>query len=244
MEITKFNATEAELISLTEVSKKITVTDLKDKKQIELCKDNRIILRDVRIKITKIGKELREDALSFQKAVITKEKELLSIITPEEDRLAKYEEEAKNLLLKEERQEALPIRKEKLLSIDGTSWSTDEELLEMDSFAFDSFYNACFVKANDNAKAKIQKEEDEKNRVANEEKTRLELEDKIKKDIEKKAEHKKNAEELEKQNLAKQKEFIDFKTSLGWTQETDSDYKIEQTSEGYTLYKKLGLFKK
>ncbi|MFX8160626.1 hypothetical protein ABTL01_19900, partial [Acinetobacter baumannii] len=44
-------------------------------------------LANARIAISKAGKEARDDATKFSKAVIEEEKRLIAIIEPEEDRL-------------------------------------------------------------------------------------------------------------------------------------------------------------
>lgn len=141
LDLTKFDPKVEELNKLVEVSSKIVVTDINDKKQIEVVKENRIILKNTRVAITKTGKELRENALVFQRAVIAKEKELIAIIEPEELRLENIEAEVKALKLKEERTALLPTRHEQLNAIGDTVKATDEELLEMDTETFTSYKN-------------------------------------------------------------------------------------------------------
>lgn len=53
----------------------------------------RIALKNTRIAIGKTSKEAREDATLFSKAVIVEEKRLIELITPEEDRLQKLQQE-------------------------------------------------------------------------------------------------------------------------------------------------------
>lgn len=294
-DLEKFDPSVAELTKMVQATKGITATDLKDKKQLAVVRENRIALKNARVKITKIGKELREDAIAFQRAVIDKEKSLIAIIEPEEERLAAIEEEAEQLAIREERLEKLPIRKERLLAINGTKWATDEELLVLDSEGFESFYNICVAENNEALRLKAieeQNEREEKARLAREkeeakikeeqdkkqaeidareaeikaredavkaEEQRIEREREIKeaeerareqaiKDekerIEREAE-KKAQEEKEKQELlAKRKKYQDFLAKHGWTTKTKDDFKVEETAEGYVLYKKLGVFKK
>ena len=47
----------------------------------------RMVLKNTRVEIQKLGKAAREDATAFSKAVIAKEKELIDVIEPEESRL-------------------------------------------------------------------------------------------------------------------------------------------------------------
>lgn len=200
--LNKFNPTVAELTALVESTKSITATDLKDKKQLEVVKQKRIELKNARIKITKIGKDLREDAINFQKAVITQEKELIGIIEPEEERLEAIEEEAKQLFIREERLKLLPIRKEKLLAIDGvTEWATDEQLLAINTEQYEAFYNTCV--ADHNEKVRIAEEAKiEEERKAFEEEKRKEEE---KKEAEAKAKELAEAKERAKIDAEKKK---------------------------------------
>jgi uncharacterized protein YifE (UPF0438 family) len=136
LEIEKFSPTKAELTKLLEASKALELPDLFDEAQLRKVKDARINLRDARIDITKTGKALREDALKFQKAVITKEKEFVAIIEPEENRLADLEEAAAKAVQRKARVEVLPRRKERIAAIaDGMS-ETDDHLLDMDDPTF------------------------------------------------------------------------------------------------------------
>lgn len=86
LNIEQFDPTLADLQKIVALTKNVTVTDFKDKAQLELVHQNRIALRDVRVKITKKGKELREEATKFAKDVITHEKELIAVLEPEESR--------------------------------------------------------------------------------------------------------------------------------------------------------------
>ena len=97
-DLEKFDPTVAELTAMVAKTKKLKATDLEDKAQLAIVKENRIVLKKARVQIEKRGKELREDALKFQRAVIAKEKELIAIIEPEEDRLEAIEQEAEDRL--------------------------------------------------------------------------------------------------------------------------------------------------
>lgn len=141
LDIEEFNPTVAELNKLAEEARTVTVTDFTDEEQLKLVKKVRIGLRNARVLVEKRGKEMRADAVIFQKAVIGKEKELIEIISPEEDRLQGLEDEAQRLADLEQRKLALPIRREKLDAIKDGIADTDEELLAMDAPAFQEYLN-------------------------------------------------------------------------------------------------------
>ena len=135
LDLEKFNPTVAELQQLVESSRSV---DIKDLKQV---KEKRISLKNMRVVITKKGKELREDALAFQKAVIAKEKELVAIIEPEEARLQGIEDEAEKLAEMEKRKVILPARQKTLAEINDGVQVSDEELLAMDGVQFMEYTN-------------------------------------------------------------------------------------------------------
>lgn len=136
LNIEKFDPTIADLKAIVAETSSITANDLTDKKQLKVVKETRIKLRDARIKITKKGKELREEANTFNKAVLAKEKELLAIVEPEEERLQAIEDEAERLATLEIRKKILPARKEALEAIGDGIECSDEQLLEMNDEQF------------------------------------------------------------------------------------------------------------
>ncbi len=142
MDLIKFDPTVDTLHKIIEKTSKITATDLSDEAQLAVVKENRIQLRDARITIEKQGKSMREDALKYQKDVIAREKELLAIILPEEDRLADIEHEAKAIKTRAARMELLPMRRQELSAI-GISDIGDEALLDLDNDQFSEFLNKC-----------------------------------------------------------------------------------------------------
>lgn len=72
------------------------------------CHSARMRLKSTRVAIEKVAKAAREDAYAFQKAVIAKERELIAVLTPEEDRLAVLQEaeDARKAAEKRAREEA------------------------------------------------------------------------------------------------------------------------------------------
>lgn len=82
---------EAQLQKLADGTKDITtITNDDGYKQIQSA---RIVLKNERIAIEKDGKKAREDATAFGKAVIKEEDRLIAIISPEEKRLQKLQDD-------------------------------------------------------------------------------------------------------------------------------------------------------
>lgn len=78
--------TETEIKALVEKSKPIVaVTDSASR---EVCHDSLMTLKNMRVLIEKRAKAGREEAVSYSKAVIAIEKDLVKLISPEETRLA------------------------------------------------------------------------------------------------------------------------------------------------------------
>lgn len=135
-EIEKFDPTVEELNKLVVAS-----VALNDQSPINEVKQARIQLKTARVAITKKGKEMRDDALAFQRAVIAKEKELIAIIEPEEERLSQLEEAVKEKKLREERLIQLPGRQEILAQIGDKVGVADEYLLGLDDTEFATYVN-------------------------------------------------------------------------------------------------------
>jgi len=188
LDIEKFDPTIADLQSLVSLTSQVVVTDINDKGQIEAVKTNRILLRDARVAITKKGKEMRESALKFQKDVITRERELIAVIEPEEERLRLIEDEVKAKKLRAERFALLPERTKKLVDIgDGKDYSDKTELLlGMDNDEFQAYLNTQMAQRNESV--------------------RLENERKAREISDKEDELKREAETREREEKARQEE--------------------------------------
>lgn len=161
LDIAEFNPTVAELQRLADEARAITVTDFADEAQLKVCKAKRIELRNARVVVEKKGKQMREEAILFQKAVIGKQNELIGIISPEEDRLQALEDEAVRLIELEQRKAVLPVRKEKLAEIKDGVEVSDEELLKMDAPAFQEYLNNRIGAKNEADRLALRKKEDE-----------------------------------------------------------------------------------
>lgn len=69
------------------------ITEIKNGAGRDQCHAAMMMLANARVAITKAGKEARDDANAFAKAVIAEEKRLISIIEPEESRLRALRDE-------------------------------------------------------------------------------------------------------------------------------------------------------
>lgn len=167
METIIFDPNVESLHKIVASTSKITASDLSDDVQLALVHDTRLSLRDARVRIEKKGKELRADALKFQKDVIAKEKELLAIITPEEDRLKAIEDEANTIKERAARAALLPMRKEQLAPLMGVSMvdGDDAWILDMDNDEFVAFLIKFQGEKNERDRLEI---EVEKKRLADE----------------------------------------------------------------------------
>lgn len=142
-----FDPTIAELEKIVSQTSLITAPDLANDTQLALVHDNRIALRDVRIRIEKSGKEKRAEALKYQKDVIAYEKQLLGIISPEEERLKALEDEATAIKERAARAALLPMRKAELAKL-GLEVTDDNQILDLDNDAFVSLLNDLQAKKN------------------------------------------------------------------------------------------------
>lgn len=94
--------------ALQELAGKYTdLTEIKDNTDLKMAKGAQSEFRTVRVNITKTGKEARDDANAFCRAVIAEEKRLVGIIEPEESRIKKlrddYEAEQERIKAEKER---------------------------------------------------------------------------------------------------------------------------------------------
>lgn len=209
LSLVEFNQKVSDLQNLAEVTKLVVVTDINDKEQIEVVKKNKIALRDARNEVDRAGKTLREGAVTFQKEVIARVKELVDIIKPEEDRLDAILEEVKAKKLRAERLAMLPERKNLLASVgDGKDYSDkDELLLGMDNVEFQAYYNTCVANKNDADRRAIEERES----AAKNEELRLQREAEMREREEKaRAEERERAEREAKEKDARiEQERID-----------------------------------
>lgn len=204
-ELTDFDKIKAEVEALVENVKKTVVSQPGDVTGYELMKENKKCLQVKRTEITKIFKADRDVHTAHNKLNLEKEREILSLISPIEERLGAEISAIDEAKKREKRMFQLPNRKERLLSIEVVV--SDEEILSMDDADFESFFTekkSLFLEEKERKMLEEQaKIEAEKKRLAEEEEKRRIVE---KAAIKAKAE----AEEAAKLALAKaEKEKIE-----------------------------------
>jgi len=164
LNLEKFSPQKAELQTLANKYKTLEIDGVDDVSGYEIVNTARKDLAKKRSNITNTGKDLRREALDFQKAVIIVEKELIEIIQPIELELkAKQEaidEEKKRFI----RLAALPSRRTKVAEIPGLEVS-DDELMGMESEEFTEWFEG---KKAEYLAEEERKLEEERQRVARE----------------------------------------------------------------------------
>ena len=172
-----FDAARTELQTLADQSKGIT--EITNKAGYEQCHAARMALKNRRIAIQRLGKDAREDAQAYSKAVIGVEKELVAIIESEEGRLAAMQEEWDTARQREreaaERAEAERIQKQQdaLATITGALgrlFGADtatlnlalDQLAGFDMDQFDEVFRPAAEQARQEAEAAVRKARDER----------------------------------------------------------------------------------
>jgi hypothetical protein len=263
LKIEKFNPTKAEVMQLAEQYSHIEIKDVNDKVGYDFADTARKELKKVRVSIQKTGKELRADALSFQKKVIELEKELVGIIEPIEKDIADKQQAIDEEKEKIKRAKLLPGRIEKLKSIQVVV--ADDFLLLLDDQKFEEFYNQKNTEFLAEEKRKLdeerQKIEDDKRRIEAEKTRQAELEQARQeareaerrqaelekqrlideqKRKEKEAEEAREAERArlkdEQEKLEAQKKYQNF---LKKNDYNDKDFYIQREGKKVILYKKI-----
>jgi hypothetical protein len=83
-----FAATPSEEDLRELVKKSATITEITNEAGKQQCHTARMVLKNTRLEIERVGEEGREDAVQTSKAIIARQKTLIGIPKPEEDRLA------------------------------------------------------------------------------------------------------------------------------------------------------------
>lgn len=161
LEIEKFNPTMTEIQKVVDEGRSITISDFSNKLQVKVVRDQRIKLKEIRVSIAKQGKIYRQKAIDFQKAVIGKEKELIALVEPEEVRLEGLEDQASVFEEREKRKELLPKRKDRLASINDGIEISENEILDMDSTAFEGYCNKRFADKNEKDRIELEAKQKE-----------------------------------------------------------------------------------
>lgn len=156
LNIEQFSPKKAELIALADSYKNLDIKGVDDKDGYAAVDAARKELKRHRVHVTKQGKALRQEALQFQKKVISLEKELIAIIDPVESMMIDKQEKIDQLILAKAREEQLPYRREKLASI-GVSVE-DSLLVVLNDLAFMEFFNQKHTEKIAEEQAKIESE--------------------------------------------------------------------------------------
>ena len=237
----------AELRSLAERLRGITIKGVDDVEGYTAAKEAKKELAQWRIDITKAGKKFREEALAYQREVIRQEKEHLEIITPVEDSIKAMIEAVDEAKAREERKELLPARQALLAEIEVTM--TEEEILSLDEKQFSEMYMSkkmAYLEAREakrkEAEEAERREKETKEReeaaaakAVEEERLRVERE---KKDAEEKAAREEADRKAEEARLEKNRRYKAWLKGHGVEGE-DPNFKIERVGTTFVLYKKV-----
>jgi hypothetical protein len=221
-ELQRYNTTDAEIAKRRKYLD-YTIKDLSDTDGYSLVHKARMEIKSMRIAVTKRGKELREDAIKFQKAVISEEQRIIGQLSPIEDHLAdeeaRIDEENARLKREAEEREAARVkaRADKLYSLncrfDGHTWTYDgatvthEEVIKCTDDQFKAFCNNIEAKQKEEREAKADEERKQQaeigrlKQIAAEQAERerlIEAREKAVKDAQEKLEREKRAEEAAK----------------------------------------------
>lgn len=236
----------AELRSVAERLRGITIKGVDDVEGYAAAKDAKKELAQWRIDITKSGTKFRAEALAYQREVIRQEKEHLEIITPVEDNLKAMIQAVDEAKAREERKVLIPSRKAMLAEIEVEM--TDDELLALDEKEFEGVFNTKKMQYLEAREAKRREEENEKRhqeelekakaeaaaKAIEEERLRVEREAQAKAAEEKRLEDDRKAEE---KKIARNKRYKEWLEKNGRTEENKGDFYIEREGTKFTLYK-------
>jgi hypothetical protein len=105
---------EIALVELASKYKGLSIKNIDDKDGYKAVKEARLIMKKARTKIESVAKDLREDAVKFQKMVIERKDELIAIIQPVEEELhateKRIDEEKEQIRIAEQKQEDARIQ--------------------------------------------------------------------------------------------------------------------------------------
>lgn len=206
-----FEERKEKVSALAEKTSLLELTDWKDKESLKLVSSFRKEIKSERVAIQKEGKAMRDLITPINKHILSKEKELVDILEPQEQRLQRLEDWAEAELEKE-KQAAIEAENARIQNrIDALA----EFGYQIDYTDVKSMSDETFGKYLDGAKAQFEKEQAEKAeaerlRLEQEEKERLEREAEAKRLQEERAELEKmraENEKLKQEQEAKEREM-------------------------------------
>lgn len=92
------------------VSESARIVEITNQAGYKECHARRMVLKTTRVDIQKRGKDARDDAVKYQKAIIGLEKELVDLIEPEEKRLGELQDAVDREAQRKKDQEAASLR--------------------------------------------------------------------------------------------------------------------------------------
>jgi len=265
MNIQEFSPAKAEIQAAVLEVEGLTINGVDDEAGYEAVKVGKKKLADYRIKISKFGKEQREEALAWQREVLRQEKELLAMIEPTETKLKGALEAIDEEKKRKEREVLLPGRKAMLAEIEEIM--TDEEILAMDEKEFSEFYTGKKMTYLEAKEAARKKEEEDKKRAEELEKAKAEAAEKARQEEreranreieeaqrklkeselrkEREAKEKEEAEKAEQERTEKNRKYKKWLKDNGMTEENKGEFIVKQLGlndkgeTGFELYKKI-----
>lgn len=245
--LTEFNPTKAEIQATVMEVQNLTIAGIEDVAGYEAVKVGKKRLADYRIKITKYGKEQREEALAWQREVLRQENELIAILSPTESALKAKMEAIDQEKKRAERAILLPSRK-KMLEEVNVVVASDEILLDMNEAQFSIFFAEAKRQAMDEQE-RIKAEEERRKQFATEleeakkkaaekaiidERERVERE---KKDQEMMRQAEIENEKMQQKRLARNKKYKEWLDKNSY--KPSDEFYILQDGNTFTLYKKI-----
>lgn len=202
-DIKEYSKIESELLSLKDESKDLSIKGIEDKEWYKKVHSAKMKLTRKRTEIDRIWDEMRAEAIAYNKAVRDTKKGLISIISPEEERLVlemgKIDKEKEEIAQKEKEAKD-KINKIRFSNLDEIECRYSEfEISTMSNNEFDKYFETEAIKYE-----KIIKEREEK--------AKKEQEEKEKEEKKREEERKKIEEEQEK--IRKKQAEIDAKQKI------------------------------
>jgi hypothetical protein len=236
-----FNEIRAKLNNLVEANKGLKIKGIEDKEGYEKVKQAKNELRKEEIELEKLAKLGRQQALKWQRSIISLEKDLTSITSPVIEDYKKQLSEIDEIKAIEERKVLLPDRKKQLEVIEETL--SDEDILKFNEKDWAELINMkrdSYLEAKQQEKLEKERKEQEEKRIEEAKKQAVENE---RKRIEKEEEKEREREvqkildkKAEQEAQLKDAKIQDWLKANNYNQNED---KLYNEGNKMTLYKKV-----
>lgn len=250
MDIDKFDPKIADLQAIVEKTSVITSIDLNSETALAVFAENQKELQKARLLVTRTGKALREESTAFSKLVIAREKELLAVIEPEEERLKQIKEEAEHAVLIESRKAMTPFRIKTMKERGLSEVQYPANIEDLDSNEFEAHVSIKVAENNEIELAKLREEKDKRDKEDAQKQREQDIKDAEERSRlaeiarqEKAKEDEEIAKKAEAEKLNKEKAYLEWRSAQGWTVATREDYKQETIAGEVVLWKKVGVYK-